>query len=717
MFVLYRVRGQSLALMALFAVFIFAIVGFGVDGALLYMQRRLMQNTADAACLAAANSLALNKINTGSTLVDTATTAAQQIIQNNLGTTPGSGVNAPGTLAYTTVSDVYTAQSGTGTGLTKGIEISNSDVRVALQSPANAFFMRVLGYSTYTVAARAHCNAKAGGGGVPFAVARWRGYDSSSNVVFGRLTTNQQLPQPAGPGAGAGNMTVRDIMAPASQSVITQWPGWGAADYPGDPVSGTDLYSIPSPAASEAALGPETTIAGDEAKPNGGDTSFRGPIVLDYRQTTYPQPLFYNGLTPSTALNTYKDYLTKYIYGPYPGPLVIPGQQIAYYNGVSAGQVISPFNQRYKVDDKVAVLIYNGTIYSDPDFDVRFPTPANPSDSSQSRSAGNFTSGSASCSVPANHTFDGQNSPQTSRQASAAYNINVLPQTYSTFKLRAFLSTDPTSWGDMKGSWNGGSSWLDFNINGAGPVVSINTSGQDLTFQARPNSEFSCTDPVTLSTTDYPDRMDGAETIYLEAQDTATGKRRGVYVLLDQNADNNDFFAYFGQTPITNQPLEPGNSTSTDLTLTKVSGSDLDIGSGPSKVQVGTIQWFDPSNLGTTLATGTSYNGVTVDVSHSGSRDKLSIDASNSATTGKEYYLRIPLSYGSFTHYVWYYFSVRPPLSNASSITQFVYALGYATFKITYVDSNTIRGQAISGLMRAPSDIISGFQPRLLPWQ
>jgi Flp pilus assembly protein TadG len=709
-FARHPANGQSLPLMALFAVVIFVFTGFAIDGGLLYAQRRVMQNTSDAACLAAANRLALNQTSTQ------ATTAAQQIVLTNLGATPGSGVNAPGTLSYTAVGDIYSPQAGSGTSLTKGIEIDGADVRVALQSPANTFFMRVVGISNYTVAAKSHCDAKAGGGGLPFAVARWRGYDSGGDIVYNRLTTNQTLPQAAGPGAGAGNMTVRDIIRTEGSSVITQWPGWGSTDYPGDPDAGTSLYSSPSPAASEASPGPEVPIAGAGARPNGGDTSFRGPIVLDYRQTTFPQPLFYNGLTPTTALNTYKDFLAKYIYGPYPGPVVIPGQQIGYYNGVSAGQVIDPFNTRYKVGDRVSVLIYNGTIYSDPDFEVRFPSPANASDSLQSRSADSFTTTLVGCAVPSGYTFDGQSSSQTTRKNPAAYRINLLPQTYSTFKLRAFLSTDPTSWGEMMGRWNGGS-WQDFNINGAGPVISINTSGQNLTFDARPDDTFSCTDTSTGTTTEFPMRKNGAQTIYLEAQDTGTGKRRGVYVLLNQNADTNDFYAYFAGTPVTNEPLEPGNSTSAELTLTRVGGStDLDLGSGSTKVQAGTIQWYDPGNLSTALASGATYNGVSVTVDHSGSRDMVSIDASNSATTGKSYYLRIPLTYGGFTHHVWYYFSVRPELSNASGIDQFVYALGYATFKITYSDSNDIRGRAVSGLMREPEDIISGFQPRLVAW-
>ena len=724
-------QGQSLPLVGLMAVLIFLFTGFAIDGGLLYAQRRLMQNTADAACLAAANSLSLNKITAGSTLAQTAESEAQQVIQNNLGTTPGAGVNAPGTLAYTNISEVYAADGSTGTGLTQGIEIDGPDVRVALRSPANAFFMRVIGYNTYTVAARAHCDATAGGGGMPFAVARWRGYDTDGDIKTGELTTNKTLPQYYHVGATDKVLTVRDILAQQSNSILCQpgtpatvpaagcqnWPGWGSADYPGDPAAGTGLYSDPAYPASESAPGPETVIAGADATPNVGDGSFAGTIVLDFRQTTFPSPLFYNGLEPTTALSQYKDYATRYILGSYPGPWVIPGQQIAYYNGVTAGLVEKPFDQRFNVGDKVAVLMYNGTINSDPDFSMTFPATF---DDYASRPAGSFTSGSATCSVPADEAFDGQTSSQTSRKADAPYKINLLPQTYSTFELRAFISSDqPDNW---EGSWNSGS-YNTFNINGAAPVVSISTSGLNLPFQMRPTNTFDCTDPVTSATTTYPSRKDGAETIYLEAEDTATGKRRAVYVLLDQNADANDFYAYFSQVPMVYQALEPGNSTKAELKLDKVSGSSLDIGSGAGKVQVGTIEWFDASDVNETssIGSGNSLNGVTVDVSHSGSKNELTIDTSNTADTGREYYIRIPLSYTAsgktYTHYVWYYISVRTPLSSASGIGKFVYALGYANFVITDIDSNNIWGRAISGLARDPSELISGLQPRLVPWE
>ena len=93
--------GQSLPLVGLMAVMLFLMTGLAIDGGLLYAQHRLMQNTADASCLAASSQLSLGKTE------DEAKARAKDVIGTNLGSTgPGTGVNAPGTLAYTAIGDV-----------------------------------------------------------------------------------------------------------------------------------------------------------------------------------------------------------------------------------------------------------------------------------------------------------------------------------------------------------------------------------------------------------------------------------------------------------------------------------------------------------------------------------------------------------------------------------------------------------------------------------
>lgn len=707
-----RTNGQSLAVVALFMGLLFAFMGLAIDGGMVYMQRRLMQNTADAACLAAANQLALGASDT------VATTRAEAVIADNLGPSgPGTGANAPGTLSYTNIADIYASDGAAGVALGRGIEINGSGVRIALQSPASTFFLRVIGIQSYTVAARAHCGSTDGGGVNPFSITRWRGYKNNGDIVSGGPSTDQALPQTYSQGSANPQMTVRDLLRRESQSAISAWPGWGTSDYPGDPLAATGLYSTPpaNQAATVANPGPETTIAGNDANSNiPSNTSFTGPIVLDFRNVTFPQPLFYNGLLPSTSLNQYKDFASRYILGPYPGPWVQAGQQLAYYSGVSAGQITRPFDLRYDVGQIVTVLIYNGTIYdTGQSFTANFATSVA---ARQTRTRDGY---SGPCSFDTT-TFDGVGSDQTTRKPAASYTINVTPQVFSRYNLRAFLSTDPANWGDLQGSWNGGG-YANFQLN-TGAATSIGTNGGAVQLSVQPSISTDCeiVDPVSLitSTVSLPTRVNGAQSIYIELQDQATSRRRGTYAFLNMNADANDFYASVpGQ--LAYQPFEPGNSSSVEFMLETAGNGTRLFTSGGNAVSVDPIQWYAPGNIATAISTGNSYNGVQVSVTTQGNgsnkKTMLNFNIQNNALTGREYYVKVPFSYNGYQHSLWYYVQVRAPLNNSQSINQFVYALGYANFEITAIDSNSIRGRAVSGLLQ-PDQVKMGMQPRLLPW-
>lgn len=74
------------------------------------------------------------------------------------------------------------------------------------------------------------------------------------------------------------------------------------------------------------------------------------------------------------------------------------------------------------------------------------------------------------------------------------------------------------------------------------------------------------------------------------------------------------------------------------------------------------------------------------------------------------------MSHNGRTQWLWYYVRVRLPVSNSNNVTQYVYTLGYASFRITEINSNNIKGRAVSGLLK-PGDVIAGMQPRLVPWE
>jgi hypothetical protein len=716
----HRAPGQSLVVVALFMGLIFAFMGLAIDGGTLYMQRRLMQNTADAACLAAANQLSIGQSDSA------AQSRAEAIIAENLGPSgPGTGANAPGTLSYTNIADTYAANGTTEAQLTRGIEINGASIRVAISSPATTFFLRVIGISDYTVMARARCGSSAGGGVNPFIVARWRGFKQNGDMISGGPSTDIALPQTYAQGRNNPNMIVRDLLQRENQSAISQWPDWGSNGYPGDPDAGTALYSSPAAGvvATVANPGPETTIAGNDANSNlPSNRGFSGPVVLDFRNVTFPQPLLYNGLSAGQSLQTNTDDIGRYILGNYPGPAVLPGQQLAFFSGVGTAHTVAPFNLRYDVGQIVTTLVYNGTMYdTTQSYTAAF---ANTTAARRIRDREAFDDDDLSdCSVDSTN-FDGTAANQETRKAPANYLIQVTPQVFSRYTMRALLSTDAVTWGELQGSWNGGG-YANFPLI-TSASSSINPGGGTIQLAVQPSTSSDCvlTDPSSTitSTVTLPTRANGAQTIYVELQDQATSRRRATYAFLNMNSDADDFYAYVpGQ--LLHQPMQPGDTISVEFMLETVGNSSPIFTSGNGSASVGTIEWYAPDNLSSAIGSGATYNGVQASISTIGNgsnrKTMLNLNIANNAITGREYYLKIPFTYTkggeTYRHYLWYYVQVRARLNNSQSVNDFVYALGYANFQITYIDTNTIRGRAVSGLLR-PEQLTMGMQPRLLPW-
>jgi hypothetical protein len=743
-----RLRGQSLPIVVLMLALILMVVGLGIDGGLFYAQRRLMQNTADSACLAAANQLAMGKPSTD------AQAAAITVIENNLGPAgPGTGANAPGTLTYAAVADLYSPAVGAEASLTRGIELNGPQVRVAVSSPAFTYFVRLLGQDEYTVAARARCDATAGGGGTPFAVARWRRYDGNRLVtgistdlsIASQLTSGSNGNGNGGNGNGGGNTpVVRDVLD-AAPHTITEWPDWGTSNFPGSPSSGTGLFSQPNVPATLDNPGFETVLAGQGATPNIGGTSFSGPVLLDLRNITFPNPEYYSGLTPDTSTNVYKDFVTRDILEGYSGPWIPPGTQIGFTDGVSAGQVEQPFDLRYNENDIVSTLVYNGTVYFKTDFGASIPASY---DALQARS----TAASFSGMFPENcdlsgleeaYIFEGSNIGFGHSELNALeYGLTVTPfETRGNNRLphainvdvRAFSSVNGDSWNNLQARWSDGSEnsgWISFRGDGTASSTTdfgLDSYGETLTVklqQARtdfceyfdPNAPPPYPAPLDPEEPQTPDEIyempikpvSGAASIYLEATDTQTGLRRGHYVFMNLAAEDDDFFAYMpGQ--IAYAPVElDDNRTQTleqPMVIQRVDGQSLaadDVGVS--------FAWF----TGALQPTG-APTGISAALNQRNGAPVLDIGVAPNATPGRDYYLRIAVNYGGHTHWAWYYIAVQPQLGNSRNISEYVYTLGYANFLITDITANQIKGRAISGLLK-PGDVITGRQPRLIPW-
>jgi hypothetical protein len=563
-------------------------------------------------------------------------------------------------------------------------------------------------------------------------VARWRGYkNSSSDDPIAGLTTAKTLPQPIKQNSPT-NMYVRDLLAQSGSSRITQWPGWctgGGCAYPGDPLSGSwcCLYNNATTPATLANPGFETVIAGVGANPNVGSPAFSGPVVLDMRNMT-GSPTFYYPFDPTTSLQQYKELISKYILGDYTGPAIQPGDQLAYYNGISAGLIYDTLSARYKVGDIITTLIYNGTIYGDPGESLTLaPDKQNRTNRSES------SSNRAKCNIDDDaYFFD----PSRVSPLFPNSGGNLKPAQYALtmsgsnlYNMRAFLSSSAGDFGGAEGKW-GSDSWTGFASNGIGPKTSANSNSFTFKFEQGPSSSSCTTNPTPPALpTSYtlPNYQRGARTIYLESEDAATHYRRGRYVFAALDPDTTDFYPYFAGE-IIYTPLQRGDDRSLDFNIEDVQ-NDGDPGNAiainPASSGVISFDWcsYDSSVGGTpscsesTTNGGTNSGGITATVINPQSNKNkysLEIEVSDTATENNEYYLRINVTNGGVTRWAWYYINVIPAISN--SIKNYVYVLGYAEFKITEISNNYVKGQAVSGLLKA-SDLKTGFQPRLQPWQ
>ena len=344
-------RGQVLVVFALGLVALLGAAGIAFDAGRFLMERRSLQNAADAAALAAANSL----IRGGSTT--DADTEARAVLATNLANGP-NGIVAP----LPPASPVY-APGGAGEPgeLVNGILISGGDVRVAIQNTIPFTLGRVVGMTSSVVGARARVALQ--GDLLPIAVRRYI-----------------NLP---GPNVGAtapcalNTGTFFDVFATETTSCL------GTDSDPtlrSAPNAGATFDST-TPGSDPTNHGPVVEILGQGAQPN-GTSDFRGFIALDIRNfAAFGTQLYYNNVTSGTQSNTLKAMEAGWISGGgYPGPMFPPAtappdpnDQVAVMAGNATGIAIDAVNERFAPGDAVLVAVYPGQVMAIPDFTLGTP--------------------------------------------------------------------------------------------------------------------------------------------------------------------------------------------------------------------------------------------------------------------------------------------------------------------------------------------------------
>lgn len=464
-------RGQVLVIFALGVTGLLAAAGVAVDIGRFYSERRFLQNSADAAALAAANALI-----SGAT-TSAAITSAQNVLTTNFAGDPNGTIPSlpPSTPVYAT------GHSGDDAYLTNGIVISGGTIRVAITNAIGYTFGRVIGLGNQPITAQAM--ARLQGDLLPIAVRR---FVNTPGPNAGAAGTYPCSDNPSGfSDYFATELT--DCMGTEADASLRSTPNAGSA------------FDSVDPGSDSANHGPVVDILGQGAQPNNG-ADFRGFVALDIRnfQSSSSQ-LYYNEVTAGTNANTLKAVEAGWIASGYPGPMfpsIIsppdPNDQVAIMSGNSTGIVISAMQSRFALGQEILVAVYPGNVMAIPDFTLAPPAELDLPTSGTTASAGTLKAGR-------NQAFSGQvtlstigdpldpQNPMTTGAMSAApitYNPN--PVTPSLGAGTSVALQNVTTTGGVAGIYTiwvqgqAGSPYLTTKIQ---PVaVKIGTVTKDFTF-------------------------------------------------------------------------------------------------------------------------------------------------------------------------------------------------------------------------------------------
>jgi Flp pilus assembly protein TadG len=468
-----------------------------------------------------------------------------------------------------------------------------------------------------------------------------------------------------GPFAGAvapcdGNTNhFQDLVATANTACLgsTSDASLRATPNPGLPFNAT------TPDDDPVNHGPIIALVGQGAAPSNA-ASFRGFVALDIRNfqsQSPPSNVFYNGVTAGTGANTLKDIEAAWVATGYPGPdfppVTVPpdpNDQVAIIDGNSSGIIVDSINARYDPGEEVLAAVYSGTVSSIPDFAYTVASTA---------------------TINTNQT----------RNNTITMNVT---------KNAAFTGVVETSafpdWGDAGHPWGTTLTPLTFNPSPLTPAGTVTWS--------------------TFETTGAPQ---GVYTVWIQGHSSSPVLLDHFYpVGISIGSVNRDFstsagstiaIASTGGTATGNVTVSTTNNNSTyfngPVSLTVEGGADAN---GVLPTGIGTVS-VSPSTI--TLNRGTSQT-ATISV--------------NGGTLGPGVYsltLRVT-GINSNGQPVTRLVPITVTIATASTSNEYVDILGFATFRITSIDSNTVYGYAISGAYADMNDpaLRRGQVARLVPW-
>jgi hypothetical protein len=410
--------------------------------------------------------------------------------------------------------------------------------------------------------------------------------------------------------------------------------------------------------------GPIIALVGVGASPSNA-ASFRGFVSLDVRNFQYQSPpsnVFYNGVTSGTNANTLKDIEAGWVATGYPGPdfpvVTVPpdpNDQVGIIDGNSSGVVVDAINARYDPGHEVLAAVYSGTVSSIPDF---------------------------SYAVPSTATIN----TNQARNNVIAMNVTKNASFTGTVDTTAF-----PNWGETAHPWG--------------------TTLTPLAFS--PGLAFTPDGTVTWSTFETTGAPTGVYTVWIQGHSSSPVLLDHFYpVGISIGSVNRDFSTSGGAAVLI---ASTGGTGSTSVTVStpntnagyfggtvslSVEGGPEDNGVLPTGIGAVSVS---PStitlNKGTTQTATVSVNGGTLGPGVY----SLTLRVTGTNSAGQVVTRMVPISVA---------------LATSSTTDEYVDILGFTTFRITSLDSNTVYGYAISGVYADMNDpaLRRGQVARLVPW-
>ena len=443
-------------------------------------------------------------------------------------------------------------------------------------------------------------------------------------------------------------------------------------------VTSTSLRTVPSPGMNfDAAFpnndpshhGPIIQLVGQGAQ-SSNTSAFRGFVALDIRNFySSSSNVFYNDVPFGANANTLAAYEAAWIAGGYPGPdfppVVVPpdpNDQIGILDGNKSGIIIDAIEGRYSPGQEILAAVYSGIVNTIPDFTLEVPSQVAIGTTENrdgeitmvAKKNNSFTGTIQSSVVP--DWGDPTNPYGTLAMPPLAFSPE--PATPETTITWTSLSTTGATPG-IYTIWIKGHSPSPYLIDHYYPV-SINVGGV--------TKAFTTTGAGLLVST------------------TATGLTgTGSFAI---STPNNPASAAFSTT-----------STPSTVTLTLEGGPQSN---GVLPVGLGAAT-LSPSSF--TLTRGQTQNiSVSINGGSLGPGEyPLTIRATGINGDGDRVTRLIPITFD---------------IATASTSNQYVDIIGFAIFRITDINSNSVDGYAISGVYADMNDpaLRRGQVARLVPW-